>query len=59
MVDTENVRSNVNQVNGAIGGSINQVDMMVSQVVEQHLAGCHLVLATTTEPTLVFSLILR
>ncbi|XP_071532990.1 uncharacterized protein [Panulirus ornatus] len=40
-------------------GRVNQVDMILRQVVDQSLAGCHLLLATATEDTQEFSLILR
>lgn len=36
-----------------------QVGAMVGQVLEQHLAGCHLVLATTTQHSPIFSHIIR
>ncbi|XP_071524522.1 glutamate [NMDA] receptor subunit 1-like [Panulirus ornatus] len=45
------------------GGLVNrpssQVETIVGQVVERHLARCHLVLATTTDPTPMFSSVLR
>ncbi|XP_071524513.1 glutamate receptor-like [Panulirus ornatus] len=43
----------------SVGGSVHQVDVMVSQVVENHLAGCHLVLATTENNGTLSSSILR
>lgn len=59
MMGTEEVCLGEDPVDGPTGGSISQVDWLVSQVVEKHLAGCHLVLATTTDQTSVFSLILK
>ncbi|XP_042209905.1 uncharacterized protein LOC121857780, partial [Homarus americanus] len=38
---------------------IDQVGEVVSQVVEQHLAGCHLVLVDTTTQSLMFSTMIR
>ncbi|XP_071523980.1 uncharacterized protein [Panulirus ornatus] len=50
------------RVSGVAGVSMNQVDVIVGQVVRHHLAGCHLVLAsstTTTDHATVFSSIIK
>ncbi|KAG7162652.1 glutamate receptor-like [Homarus americanus] len=53
----------VDHAMGQVGVSVDQVDeqvaIMVSKVVEHHLAGCHLVVATTTQHTPVFFSTLR
>ncbi|XP_071546561.1 uncharacterized protein [Panulirus ornatus] len=49
----------VDQMSDLVDSFMNQVAVVVSQVVEQHLTGCHLVLATTADNTSVFSRILR
>ncbi|XP_071546556.1 glutamate receptor ionotropic, kainate 4-like [Panulirus ornatus] len=49
----------VDQMSDLVDSFMNQVAVVVSQMVEQHLTGCHLVLATTADNTSVFSRILR
>ncbi|KAG7162344.1 Glutamate receptor-like 28, partial [Homarus americanus] len=46
-------------VSQEVGGPVEQVGVMVGQVVEHHLTGCHLVLITTTQHSHVFSSIIR
>ncbi|XP_071546557.1 glutamate receptor ionotropic, kainate 4-like [Panulirus ornatus] len=46
-------------VAGLVDSFMNQVAVVVSQVVKQHLTSCQLVLATTTDNTSEFSYILR
>ncbi|XP_071546559.1 glutamate receptor ionotropic, kainate 4-like [Panulirus ornatus] len=48
-----------NLVAGLVDNFMDQVAVVVSQVVEQHLTSCQLVLATTTDNTSEFSYILR
>lgn len=58
IVTTDNVRGS-GDMDSLLGSSVNQVGLIVSQVVEENLAGCHLVLATTADDIQVFSLILK
>ncbi|XP_053641778.2 glutamate receptor-like [Cherax quadricarinatus] len=49
----------VEQVSVMVGQVVEQVGVMVGQVVDHHLSGCHLVLITTTQHSLITSSIIR
>ncbi|KAG7162370.1 putative Proteasome subunit alpha type-2-like 10 [Homarus americanus] len=46
-------------VSQEVGGPVEQVGVLVGQVVEYHLTGCHLVLITTTKHSHIFTNIVR